>query len=155
MFPEISLTSHVSWAWLPPSHMPVRPSTQWTAVPSFWPHKEAHRSSAGKRWQESESTQGRDHLPWERVTASTSWCLSVTPYIPSIRWPHMQPHFLPPFSQLPVCRQLYLPWVSPTSLTFQTLPPNSLTCHLELFLWFKYFSQAALALMFINAKDYQ
>ena len=35
-----SLTSRVSWAWLPPSHRPVRPSAQWRAVPSFWPHKE-------------------------------------------------------------------------------------------------------------------
>lgn len=82
------------------------------------------RPSAGKRWQESESAHGRDHLPPERVTASTSWHLSITPHIPSVHWPHMQPHFLPPFSQLSVCRQLYLPWVSPTSLTFQTLLPQ-------------------------------
>lgn len=60
----------------------------------------------------------------ERVTASISRCLSITPYTPSVHWPHMQPHFLPPFSQLSVCRQLSLPWVSPTSLTFQTFPPQ-------------------------------
>ena len=118
-----SLTSHVSWAWLPPSHRPVRPSAQWRAVPSLWAHKEGQTQC----WEE---VAGVRECTWEGPSPPReSHCLHrlTSEHHSSHPLSPLAPHatsFPSPFSQLSVCRQLYLPWVSPTSLTFQTLLPQ-------------------------------